>query len=90
METMDNSNYSELCEEKGTQNLTSQQDIEEKPLICRICNIAFSCQHDLQRHSGCHEKKKTYKCDICAQKFMHKSHLNKHRMIHTGEKTICL
>ena len=58
METIEHSNYSELCEEEGTQNLTSQQYIEEKPLICRICNIAFSCQHDLQRHNGCHEKKK--------------------------------
>ena len=70
----------------------------ERPFKCSECSWAFSQSSQLNRHLRCvHGKsKKTpsdlhkrFPCDICSREFFDISNLERHFLIHTGEKPFC-
>ena len=46
---------------------------EKKMLECEICGKILSNNKTLAQHSAIHEGKKSFKCDICDNKFSLKS-----------------
>ena len=60
----------------------------ERNFICDICNKAFKAKRDLRNHKIRHETKdvKIYQCSFCQLMLKSKYTLNRHILIHTGEK----
>ena len=65
----------------------SNKHENHRPVVCDVCGKTFYVNADLMRHQRrTHEKHKPCVCDICGKGFTQKSHLDKHKVIHTGER----
>ncbi|KAM4626780.1 uncharacterized protein O3C94_019765 isoform 1-T4 [Discoglossus pictus] len=66
---------------------------DERPHTCPVCQKGFKDIHKLARHQKIHPEFqkdmvywKLYKCHICDRPFKYPSDLDKHHLIHSGEK----
>ncbi|XP_055707326.1 zinc finger protein 37-like [Phlebotomus papatasi] len=61
-----------------------------RSLMCRFCNVVYSCQGNLTRHIRVvHEKKLDYVCKLCDKKFSQSNNLKLHMITHTDMKFEC-
>ena len=60
----------------------------ERNFICDICNKGFKAKRDLRNHKVRHAEKdvKKFQCSYCQLMLKNKFTLNRHILIHTGEK----
>ncbi|XP_028671144.1 zinc finger protein interacting with ribonucleoprotein K-like isoform X2 [Erpetoichthys calabaricus] len=60
----------------------------EQPFFCQECGKGFSLRQSFHRHLQYHSNK-VFVCTECGKSFTHKDSLQKHHLIHTGEKPFC-
>ncbi|XP_040571297.1 uncharacterized protein [Lepeophtheirus salmonis] len=58
---------------------------------CRICKKVFSKSNKLSAHMRVHrydapQNHYRYPCDICGKRFTRPQHVNRHKLLHTGER----
>ena len=59
---------------------------EERPsLNCKICGNNYVNKETLELHLASHNQIKHHECDICKEKFMRISDLNRHAKLHLSE-----
>eukprot|EP00057_Strongylocentrotus_purpuratus_P029706 XP_011684180.1 PREDICTED: zinc finger protein 585A [Strongylocentrotus purpuratus] len=75
----------------GLPAMLMQQPIHPAPMQqrqvfpCRQCPEVFASSSELQQHQQSHVLR-PFSCDICSKRFTHRSYLEIHVRIHTGEK----
>ena len=53
---------------------------DSKPYKCDICNVGFTQQADVQRHSDrIHKKSRPFQCNSCDEKFARNYELTQHQ-----------
>ncbi|XP_041454704.1 transcriptional repressor CTCF-like [Lytechinus variegatus] len=57
-----------------------------EPLICKICENAFTDRYTYMQHVRGHRGEKIYKCGECGYSAPQKRHLVIHMRVHTGER----
>ncbi|XP_072169390.1 uncharacterized protein [Diadema setosum] len=57
-----------------------------EPMICKICENAFSDRYTYMQHVRSHRGEKIYKCGECGYSAPQKRHLVIHMRVHTGER----
>ncbi|KAH7827451.1 putative transcription factor IIIA [Monocercomonoides exilis] len=65
-------------------HMTSHQEV--RPFSCTFegCNKSFKYKDALKKHMRKHIIEKPYKCSFCSETFEKPSHLERHKIIHTG------
>ncbi|OXA47342.1 Zinc finger protein 91 [Folsomia candida] len=73
-----------------TENPTRFPFTTEKAYRCTTCGRRFSFANNLTRHEVTHLEKfrqRIFKCELCAQTFFHKAHLQRHiQVVHENQR----
>ncbi|KAL7295363.1 zinc finger protein OZF-like isoform X2 [Trichogramma pretiosum] len=64
----------------------SNNQLQEKPFHCNVCDGTFSRYSSLWSHKRLHSGDKPFKCEVCGLAFAKAAYLKNHGRVHTGEK----
>ncbi|CAL4179041.1 unnamed protein product, partial [Meganyctiphanes norvegica] len=74
-------------EEQSTHiNSNDTTEVQKIKINCPQCDYCTYSEIKLENHMKTHSERNIYKCNTCDKRFSCKSILERHLIIHTGEK----
>ncbi|XP_037026249.1 zinc finger protein 490-like isoform X2 [Bradysia coprophila] len=63
-----------------------EENKTKKPLLCHSCGESFVLKHIFKKHVEHHERGSLLSCDYCDIKLVDKAALQRHMILHTGQR----